>query len=459
MLGLNLLIKPVWILTENIIQDEIGHETFGLFSALLSLVLILSVFSNLGINHFVTNTLVKDKSKYQEMLSIFFGFRLFSLLAFPLLCVSAGWLIGYTVSELKCLFIIALSQGLLQFVLLFRAKFQAFQDFIIDSFSSILDRLILLSIIVVLFLSQQITLDNFLYARLLAFLFTFLILIFILRKKYGAIKISFSLKKLKPVIYKTLPFTLMTLLYAFNERIDMAMVERLYSKHEAGLYAGAYRWYDGFMMVVWLLSPMFFSKFSSNEKTQHSSLLKSGKLLMAIPVIGIGSLLLVNNEFIFFLFENSSTKEVLEMSSILSVLMISYLFNGIFVLYGTYLNAAGFVSKVNWLVAGSALTNVILNYIFIPKFGAIASAYTTALSTFILSIGYLFLIKNKIKIDSRILIKLLALCGLLISFSYIIYQNLDLHWAIYIGCVSLAFIAIFFLLGLYKPFKDAITQG
>ena len=180
---------------------------------------------------------------------------------------------------------------------------------------------------------------------------------------------------------------------------------------------------------------------------------------MAIPVIGIGSLLLVNNEFIFFLFENSSTQEVLKMSAILSVLMISYLFNGIFVLYGTYLNAAGFVSKVNWLVAGSALTNVILNYIFIPKFGAIASAYTTALSTFILSIGYLFLIKNKIKVDSLILIKLIALCGLLISFSYIVHQNFNLDWMIYIGCVSLMFIVLFLLLGLYKPFKEAIKQS
>ncbi len=457
MLGLNLLIKPLWILTENSIQDELGHETFGLFSALLSLVLVLSVFSDFGINHYVTNTVAKDKSKYHQTLSTFFSARLIILLLFPLLCLGVGYAVGYKGEDLTYLFIIAVTQALFQFVMLFRSKFQAFQDFVTDSIASVLDRVVILLLVAVLFIWQLLTLENFVYARFIAIAITALLAFVILIYKYGAFKFSFSLSNIKSVIMKTLPFTMMTFLYAINERIDMFMVERLHSSTEAGLYAGAYRWYDAFMMLIWLIMPMFFAKFSSNEN-EHKSLLKSGKILVAIPIIFIGIVLLVRNEFMFFLFQNSSEDEVLQMSIILSVLMISYVINGVFVLYGTYLNASGFVSKVNWLVGISVAINIALNWYFIPAHGAIASAYTTAFSTLILSVGYFIIIRKKIQTDIGLLIRLIALSVIFLIVVFALHSQFDFTWMVYLLFSATAFFILVILLKLYHPFIEALKQ-
>lgn len=457
MIGLNLLIKPIWILTENVVQDELGHETFGLFSALLSLVIVLSVFSDLGINHYVTNTVAKDKSKYQETLSTFFSARLIILLLFPLLCIGVGILVGYEGEHLMYLFTIAVTQALFQFVMLFRAKFQAFQDFITDSIASVLDRIIILFLVAMLFVWQLFTLENFVYARFIAIAITALLTFAILIYKYGKFKFSFSFSKIKEVIVKTLPFTMMTFLYAINERIDMFMVERLHSSTEAGLYAGAYRWYDAFMMFIWLIMPMFFAKFSSNEN-EHKSLLKSGKILVAVPIIFLGIVLLARNEFMFFLFQNSTVHQISQMSAILSVLMISYVINGVFVLYGTYLNAAGFVSKVNWLVAISVAINIALNWYFIPAYGAIASAYTTAFSTLILSVGYFVMIRKKIQTDSTLLMRLIVLCVVFLLVVFVLHSTFDFTWSVYITFSLLAFLILLFLLKLHRPFLEALKQ-
>ena len=47
------------------------------------------------------------------------------------------------------------------------------------------------------------------------------------------------------------------------------------------------------------------------------------------------------------------------------------------------------------------LSNVVLNWIFIPTQGAVAAAWTTTLSTVILFLAYLYLLKFKAKMPSN----------------------------------------------------------
>ena len=456
-IGINLLVKPVWVLMENIVQDQIGHEFYGLFSALLSLVLVLSIFLNLGVNHYVTNVLSNDEKAQNSIMPSLIGLRILLLLAFPVLCVGIGWAIGYKQNELWYLVVIALSQALLQFGLLFRANFQAFQHFVIDSVSSVFDRLLLIMLVAGLFLGHYVTLDNFVYARLLAFLASLLLIFGIARKKYGVFKVSFSAQKLKKILLKTFPFALMSILYAINERIDMTMVERMHSQHEAGLYAGAYRWYDAFMMIVWLISPMFFSKFS-NPNENSVDLLKHGKILVALPIVFVGGILIPRNEFMYFLFRNSSSIEITQMSTLLSILLVAYLINGIFVIYGTYLNATGFVKKVNKVIALSIVLNIILNLWLIPEFGALASAYTTVLSTFVLGFGYFLLIRKQIEIDVKLIGKLISMTLLFIGILWSINAYFIFNWWLYIIVGVSVYILLFLSFGFLTPFVNAIKR-
>ena len=74
MLLLNLLVKPVGIVVENLVQDSIGHEAFGLFSALFSLATIGAVFSDFGISQLATKRIAADKSYFDAYFPTVFAF-------------------------------------------------------------------------------------------------------------------------------------------------------------------------------------------------------------------------------------------------------------------------------------------------------------------------------------------------------------------------------------------------
>ena len=46
---LNLLVKPGWVVVENLVQDRLGHATFGLITALSALTLVVAAISDLGL--------------------------------------------------------------------------------------------------------------------------------------------------------------------------------------------------------------------------------------------------------------------------------------------------------------------------------------------------------------------------------------------------------------------------
>ena len=91
----------------------------------------------------------------------------------------------------------------------------------------------------------------------------------------------------------------------------------------------------------------------------------------------------------------------------------------------------------------TALCNVILNYLFIPKFGYIAAAYTTLISYFISTVMHYFISdriikKNGIKdeVYSKVSIVILSVITLLVTVSIeLIYKSDMIRWSLIISCI------------------------
>lgn len=448
------MIKPIWVLIENEVQNEIGHEAYGTYSSLFALVLIFSVLADWGINTYSTQEIAQDKSKYAKIFNSLFIVRILILIIYPFFMIGIGWIFGYEYENLKLLGVIALSQTFVYFLMFFRSKFQAFQHFKTDGFMSVLERVILI-IIVVLLLNKGLDLKLFVQARLIALIISVIISFSLVTKLYGWVKLKFSKKEIQETLKAAFPFTLVALLYSINERIDMVMIERLYSSHEAGLYAGAYRWYDALMMFVWLITPVLFSKFAKakGDGTGASSLFNHGFLLVSIPMLMIAPFLFFDGKILFTLFDNSNELELFNMNRYFQLLMISFIFNAFFVVQGTFLNASGFIKKVNWIIALSAIVNITLNFIFIPEYGAYAAGCSTAISTGILGLGYFILVMfSRLRIDMKSLIGVFI--AFIFSFGFYFYskQNIDDIWISLIGSM-LGFVLILNLFGIINKIK------
>ena len=95
------------------------------------------------------------------------------------------------------------------------------------------------------------------------------------------------------------------------------------------------------------------------------------------------------------MFSKSPVSEVALMEKCFQVLALSLFFQGSFAILSTYLTSNGYTKEVSWSLVISIAINVILNSIFIPKYGALAAAYSTLASTCILSVSYIYIFIRK----------------------------------------------------------------
>ncbi|MBP6641316.1 MAG: oligosaccharide flippase family protein, partial [Bacteroidia bacterium] len=145
-----MLIKTAWILTNNLVQDRIGHAEFGLYLALYSFGFLFLAVADMGINQYTTKTLAAQPDLLKKLFPSLISLKVVLSAVYPFFMIGAGWLIGYRGHELFLLFVLCLVHGMLQLNFFFRANFQAFQKFKFDAFASVLDRIVMLGIVLAL---------------------------------------------------------------------------------------------------------------------------------------------------------------------------------------------------------------------------------------------------------------------------------------------------------------------
>lgn len=87
----------------------------------------------------------------------------------------------------------------------------------------------------------------------------------------------------------------------------------------------------------------------------------------------------------------------------LVILTLAQLVSGFFGVNVTVLNLSGMERKTLLAVASAVLLNIMLNLIFIPKYGGVAAAYATLFSTFSWNIACWLQIKLALRVDSTLL--------------------------------------------------------
>lgn len=389
MVLLNLVVKPAWLLTENIVQDQVGHDDFGTYSALLSFGFLFLIFSDLGINQYATRSLASQPELMKSYFPNLLSFKVIITFLYPLLMVGGGWLIGYRGHELSLLLLVSVIHGGIQLIDYFRANFRAMQRFKIDGLASVMDRAVLLLLVWVL-IYQGITIEKFVYARLISVGLTLIVAYLVIVKLYGWLRPRLNIDKLKELLRMSFPLALVMVLYSVHTKVDQVMLERISGSEEAGLYVGAYRWVDAITMYLWTVLPIFYARFALYIKdiSKQNLLLKYGQILTALPMIFACLFVWFYGEKLLFLFGNSTEAEIRVMSLSMRILFIAVLLDGFFAIFSTLLTSTGHEGFVNRRLIFAIVLNIVLNAIFIPQYGAVASAWATAASYLFMSFSY-----------------------------------------------------------------------
>ena len=117
-------------------------------------------------------------------------------------------------------------------------------------------------------------------------------------------------------------------------------------------------------------------------------------------------------------------KQYMHAVYVIPPVIIGYIFQ---FAYSLYVNIEAFYKKQKLIALGTilaAITNIILNYIFIPLYGYIVAAYTTLISCILLFVFHMLIVK-KIKrdyYDVKFLLKFLLISIAIIPIALLLYK-------------------------------------
>ena len=378
-----------------ILARSLGPESFGILNYLLAFLFLFTSLSSLGMNPILVNQIVKNKDRNNHitiMNAYYFRF-IFSLFNY-LIFIFLINILNKNQIYLNYSLIIGIG-------IIFKSCEVFFSYFEAKSLSKyiVISQLVgLISSVIIVFYVINNNLD---YIYIYYALILDIILVFILINTFYYLKIStffirINLLVLKNIILKSFPVLISSLSIILYMRIDQIMINAIVDEYNLGVYSVSVRYIEIFhfipkIIMISLLPILLLSK------KYNLDLLKLNSVIFKISLILMIFIFLSSDFLIPFIFSD------IYIDSVATTKILS--FSIIFVFFG--------VTNEHWYVSNNlqkyyaiyvflgALTNALLNYILISKFGIEGAAYATIITYFL--IIFIFDCLNK---ETRSLLKI-----------------------------------------------------
>lgn len=413
LLLLNLLIKPFWIFgIDRTVQNQLP-EDYGMYFVLFNFSLLFNIILDVGITNFNNKHITQN---HHQLSNYFSGITLFKLLLFVVyltVTFTVGWFAGYDSERFFILGLLSINQFLISFIQYLRSNVTALQFYTTDSFLSVLDKLLMSVFCAVLLwgngLAVEFSILHFVYAQMLAYSITAVVVFVIVFQKAKPIKFAINFSFLKQIIQQTFPYALLVLTMMFYYRIDAVMLDFMLpdGEKQVAIYAQAYRLMDALnqfgVLFAGLLLPMF------------AFLIKENKSVVALAKLSFSMLFVLSltvAAFMFFHAEN--VMEILykyhvdDSAAIVVILMFCYVCIASSYIFGTLLTANGSLNLLNKIAGIGLLINVLLNYWLIQEYQAFGAATASLITQAIIIVVQVIASKNifKFSVDTIYLLRL-----------------------------------------------------
>ncbi len=384
----------------------LGPSRYGLLSYSVSFVIIFSAITTLGLDNIVVRDLVKNERERDELLGTTFTLKLAgSILLLGVLAVRFTTNDSFT--------------NLLIFIIALSVIFQSFNVITFYFQSKVLSKYavyaqvisgISAAIIKLLFIHFKMGLEYFAAIMIAENIILAIGLVSIYIKQKLSIfnwKPKFSLAK--RLLRDSWPLILSGIAVSIYMRIDQIMIKNMLSTEAVGNYAVAVKlssaWYFIPMVITSSLFPAIINAKKISEELYYKRLQKLYDLMTWLA-IGIAlPIAFLANDIIKFLFG----AQYCNAGSVLRI----HIWAGLFVFLGVassqYLIAENYTRISFFRTFLGAIVNIVLNIIFIPKYGINGAAFATLISYFI-SVFSIVLIPKTYK-NSILMFKSLSLIG------------------------------------------------
>lgn len=369
-----------------------GAANYGIYSVILAITTVASSLSTVGLNHLITKELKNNKNETQVVISNAIVLRFIGGLSSLILFSGVALLVLDKVYVGFVLFILFLQifSGL-KVVEYYFLSISYMKPYIITNV------IVLISSIVtkVIFVYFSVDIAYFLYLLGIDYLLAGILSYKIYRSRIERDKNDFYDKKVAiPLLKKGLPLLLSSVTAIIYLKLDVIMLSYFTTNEEVGSYAVAARLSEIWYMFPTLVASSLFPKLLElrNENYQkYERGLDLSLYFLSFTAFVIACFISVFAEFIVTLLFG------MEYINSVDVLRI-HIWSGIFI-FMRAIASKWFIAEDYYYLSffthsAGAITNVILNMVLIPLYGAIGAAVATLISYAMASYLSLFLTKN-----------------------------------------------------------------
>ena len=278
---------------------------------------------------------------------------------------------------------------------------------------------------------------------------------------YRIINFNFRFSILKESLFFSLPL-IPTIMCAWILNLsDRIFIERYFSLEEVGIYSLGYK-IAGLVLIAsgafnMAYSPVFFKLANTDEQSQvRKTLDKYNHAYLMIIVLMSFSIAFFSKEVIILAFDSRYTGAHL----FVGLISLAYLLSGTGGITGKYFMQSKKMKENLIIAILCAGTNIILNFLLIPVFGAYGAAYATILS-FVLGfiLSYLYTKRYCFFIPFQ-WSRLIPLVGILISvflfFQYVLV--LDVVVSLIVKVIIVGIASLFFMRKYYSQIRVMLAK-
>lgn len=375
----------------------LGPEQFGLFSYILAFTAIFGAIAKIGLDGIVVRDLVNHPHLRDSYLGTAFWLKIIGALA--VLIILAAIMPFTSNDDATNFYIFIIAIGLL--FQSFEVVEFYFQSQVLAKFISIckIIQVSISSLIKIFLVLGDADLVWFVFVTSFDFFTLSVVYAIAYRKKVG----SFFYFKFEPVLAKQLfsdswPLIFSAILVMIYTRIDQIMIKSMLGEYEVGIYSAAVRISEALYFIPMLITASVFPAIL-NAKRHSLELYKKRlqelyTLIIWLSVLVIVPITFLSDWIILMLFGEAYKSA----GSVLMIHAWGLLFVSVAVVKGRWQMAENLTRHHMYGAAISSISNVVLNYYMIPKWGISGAAISTLLSQFISAylINYLFVeLKNQ----------------------------------------------------------------
>jgi len=435
----------------------LGAKEYGAFNFALSFSALFYVFADLGISSLISREIAKDKEK-EIPISAGFTLKIFLAIFTFLLIVFVSFFVPYTEKIKTTIWLMAIFTLLNGMTNYFYNCFYGKEEMQYQAITEAIEATVttLLGIYLISLLPRAYILAS---AYVVSAFCAFIVIIPIYQRKFGRfLQLDLNVQKWKKILTQAWPITLSWVCFNILTYTDITFLGFFKLFEQAGYYSASQKIVSLLILPSNIIITSVFPTLTkvsldNKEKAQRVFDFQNFLLLSVILPLVFGGYFF-SKEIIYFLYTSQYDNSILSLKILLPVSFLTYFS---FVL-GNLLFIFNYQKKTFWAYFYGAVLNVILNSLFIPRWGMYGAGYATFIST-LFTFLILFYLSRKftsLKFINLNLIKgggILTLNSLLmIYFIFKYFSYLTILKKVFIG----AFIYFLFLLILWfinKKFK------